>query len=336
MSFATNPASNEGQLQPEEPCQLPEMESGAVKETDPGIVNLEAEFQSAATAAIEKGKIFSVAEGDYHVKLADLLPELSRVRKNINQRLEGYKKGRRNGAPNWGKWLVTFRAETGVRLCDKTIKKELDIFDDVKPTPRPKKPRATTITSAEGRKMGLALLAMHEALSNVDEHGNVLLKPEDIAPILRMAPSSAKLNRIVEGLPDETEVQVDNSGIASGAAPDPNETAGASLPNPSLKESPLKPLKPGDVPALGDRLIEENLQGFETAFAVLPPDAFADGLRSFDAKIAERFRKPDGGRLSIKIQYIPAKPKGLSSRVSRKRPQNQSLFEIPTPESQIA
>jgi hypothetical protein len=332
MGKATDPASKGGQPTSQDDYHQPEPSEDLAQETRPGAEDLEAEFQSAAAAAIAAGKDFAVTEGDYKAKLEVLLPELSKVRRNIHQRLEGYKKGRRNGAANWGKWLVIFRAETGVRLCDKTIKKELDKNDDVKPAPRPKKLRAKTITAAETRKMGLALLAVLEMLSNVDDKGKVTLGPEDIAPILEMAPSPEQLNRMLESLRQEAET-AEPSQAASAAASGPAETAGASPLNPSSKRSTLRT---GDVDDLPDKVIEKCAPDFEAIPTGLPPKKYASIIYGVAKKVAKQFRGPGIGGFSIKVSHIPPKHVVSAEPTPSQDKDQPSLFDMSLPGFKVA
>ena len=335
MRDAADSATNAGQLPSEDACPQPDPSNDPAQETQPGAEDLEAEFQSAQAAAIEKGKVFTVSEGDYHVKLADLLPELSRVRKNLHQRQDGYKKGRRNGAPNWGKWLKFFRAETSVTLCDRAIKKLIDEHEGIKPVPRPKKVRAKTITPAEARQMGLTLLAVHEALGKINDHGNVLLVAEDIAAILEMAPSPQQLDRLLESLGQEAEA-AEPSKIASAAAPGPADTAGTPAAHPLAKESPQAPLKSGDVAGLTDRLIERSVQDFEAVLGNLPPDAFADAIGTLADRVQKKFRRPDFGRISVRASHIPRKPIISPKRRPGPDPEQPSLLSASLPSFQVA
>ena len=324
MSEVTDPATKGGQPPSEDACPQPETSNDPVPEAQPGAEDVEAEFQSAAAAAIEKGKIFAASEGDYHAKLADLLPELSRVRKNRHQRQVGYQKGRRHGSPNWGKWLVIFRAETGVKLCDKTIKKELDKYDVVKPAPRPKKLRAKTITAAETRKMGLALLAVLEMLSNVDDKGKVTLSPEDIAPILEMAPSPDQLNRLLESLREEAGA-AEPSQVAPAAAPGPGETVGASPVIPSSKRPTLRTDDADDLP---DKIIERRAPDFEAIPTDLPPSKCVDIIYDAAKEYAKRFRGPGIGGFAIKVSHVPPK-RVVSAEPTPSQDKDQpSLFDM--------
>jgi hypothetical protein len=288
----------------------------------------DAEFQADWAAAIAEGKIFAASEVDYKTRVTALIPKLAKLRKDTAQRRENYVKGSRKGRPKWGTLLKCFRAETGVTLCDKTIKTLIDEHEGIKPAPRPKKLRAPTITAAEARKIALALLAVHESLSQINEHGNVLLRPEDIAPILRIAPSPAELNRIVEGLSDEAD-----TGNASGAAPDRDEVAETSVPNPSPKESSLPALKSGDVAGLMARLIERSFPDFEAVLGNLPPDAFADAIGTLADGFQKKFRRPGFGRIRTRTTYIPPKPLISPKLRSSPDPEQPSLFSMSAPDS---
>lgn len=319
MIDADDPASMGTRLPTKHACPQPNHPGDPGPETHAGTNDDEAAFESAVAAAIEKGKIFAGSEGDYHARLADLLPELSRVRKHIHQRLESYKKGRRNGAPNWGKWLGGFKAETGVRLSDKTIKKELDIFDGIKPSPHPRKPRVKTVTAALARKMGLALLTVREILDKVQAGDSAVLTPEEIVMIQAMCPSTSELNRIVEALREDTEAQLDPSD-ADGHS---DETARTRPSDPAL-EDPLPPLKAGDVTGLTDRLIEQNLADFQAVFTGVRPDVFATRLHTLTATVANRFRKRGSAKIAIQVRPISARSR-RSSRRESERCQDPSL-----------
>lgn len=294
--------------------------------------SLDAELQTAQAAAIAKGKVFAVSEGNYDVDLADLLPEMSRVRKNLHQRQAGYKKGRRNGAPNWSKWLKFWRPETGVKLCDKTIKKLLDEFDQITPAPRPKKVRAKTITPAEARKMGLALLAMHEALSNPNEQGNVLLKPEDIAPILEMAPFPEQLNHLLESLRQDTEA-AEPSQAALAAVPDPAETAGV----PSVSDSSERPeLRTPDAVRLTSAVIQKCASDFKAIPTGQPPSKYAEIIHCVAKGVAKQLSGPGIGGFSIKVSHIPAKRMASAESGPSPDPEQPSLFSASLPSLKVA
>jgi len=333
MSDATDSASKGGQPPSEEACPQPDQPKDPAHDTQPVAEDLEAAFQSAQAAAIAQGKIFAVSEGDYHDKLAKLAPALSDVRKNIHQRQKGYKKGRRNGAPNWGKWLKFWRAETGVRLCDKTIKKVLDEIDEIKPAPREKKPRVKTITPAAARQMGLALLAMHEALSNQNEQGNVFLKPEDIAPILEIAPSPEQLNRLLESLRQEAE-DAEPSQVAPAADSGSGEIADSSSVNSSPEQSPQPELTTGDAAGLTAAVIQKCAPYFEAVLKDLPPSNYSETIRQVAKEIAKQFRGPGVGGFSVKVSHIPLKRVASPKPKPAEDNRQQSLFEMSAPNSQ--
>lgn len=338
MKNATNPASREGQPAPEEACPQPEPAQEVAEETHAGRVDDDAEFQADLDDAIAEGKIFACSEGDYKTRLEVLIPKLAKLRRYTAQRQEDYVKGSRKGRPKWGALLKFFRAETSVTLCDKTIKKLIDEHEGIKPAPRPKKVRAGTIAPAETRQMGLTLLAVHEALSKVNDHGNVLLKSEDIAAILKMAPSPQQLNRLVESLGQEAEA-AEASKIESAAAPGPADAARTPAANPLAKESTLPVLKSGDVAGLTARLIERSAPDFEAVLGNLPPDAFADAIRALGEGVQQEFRRPDFGRISIKASHIPRKPvispKPKSPKPSPD-PEQPSLLSASLPSFQVA
>jgi hypothetical protein len=332
MGKATDPASKGGQPPSQEACPQPDPSNDPVQDTRPKGADDNSILQAAVEDALAEGKTFAVSEGNYKERLAVLAPKLLRVRQEIHQRQEGYQKGRRNGAPNWGKWLKFWRAETGVRLSDKTIKKVLDEIDESKPAPREKKPRVKTITPAEARKMGLALLAVLEMLSNVDDKGKVTLGPDDIAPILEMAPSPEQLNRLLESLRQEAEA-AEPSQAASAAASGPAETAGTSPVKPSSKRPTLRTGNADDLP---DKIIEKCAPDFEAIPTDLPPSKCVDIIYDAAKEFAKQFRGPGIGGFSIKVSHIPPK-RVVSAEPTPSQDKDQpSLFDMSLPGFKVA
>lgn len=333
MSDPISPDADSAQAPPEEPSPKPEPHEELVQETQPEGADDESNLQAAIEDAVAEGKIFAATEGKYQKKLAALAPKLLCVRREIHQREKTYKKGRRNGAPNWGKFLKAWRAETGVELCDKTIKKVLDEIDETKPAPQPKKPRAKTVTHDEVRKMTLALLAVHEALGNVDEHGSVLLRPEDIAPILELAPTAAELNRLLESLPDEAEAGGAASAQPSQAGPD--QAGGAARPStdPSSKPMPQPALTSGDAAGLTDAVIDKCTPEFEAVLNDLPPRNYAEVISRVARGVAKQFNRPGVGGFAIKVTHVLPKRVVGAEPAAGEGGRRQSLFQTPAPSS---
>ena len=332
MSDAANSALKGGQPPSDDACPEPDPSNYPAKEAQPEAEDLDAAFQSAQAAAIAQGKIFAVSEGDYLDKLAELAPALLEVRKNIHQRQKGYKKGRRNGAPNWGKWLKLWRAETGVKLCDKTIKRVLDELDQIKPAPRPKTPLVKAIATSLQKKMGLALLAVREMLDNVNEQGAVILKKEDIAVLRQILPAAAVLDRLVSNLPDEEIAEP--SQVASATAPGPSETANTAPANQSPDESPLPDLKSGDAALLSSRVIQQYGPALRAVAGDLPPSKRVGIIYGVARGVAMELSGPGIGGFSIKVDHIPPKREASGQPKPAEDDRQQSFFEMSAPNSQ--
>jgi hypothetical protein len=330
MGDATDSAPKAGQPEPEEALQ-PEQAESAAEGTRQEVADDEAELQSAAAAALEKGKIFATSEGDSRAKLTDLLPELLRVRKVICQREKTYQKGRRNGAPNWGRWLKDFKVQTGVRLSDKTIKKELDILEGIKPVPRPKKPREATIRVTQARQMGLALISVHEMLEKVNEHGTVILKQEDVAILGRMLPSAKVLDRLVSSLPNETEDAP--IGPASPEAAGDHALQASGSPNSQAEHYEVKA---GDGAALRDAMVAKCWGILEAGLGGLSPASAAATLLPTLDEISKLYLKSDEERIAFQIRHIPTRPRGLSRQEFDEHSEHPSLFDESQPGSPMA
>lgn len=338
MSETADSSSNVGQLPSEGACPQPDRPTDAAQNTRPVGADDGSALQAAVEDALAEGKAFAVSEGNYKERLAALAPRLLLVRQEIHQREKGYRKGRRNGAPNWGRWLKSWRAEAGVKISDKTIKKVLDEIDETKPAPRPKKPRTKPITPAEARKMTVALLAMHEALGNVDEHGSVLLKPEDIAPILELAPSADQLNRLLERLRFDADGEQGTATMptkgAPTAAPGPAEGAAMPSPDPSTKQSPQSAVKIDQAAELVAAMVKECAPSFEGSPSDLPPGKCTEIIYRIAKDVSKQFRGPGVGGFSIKVSHHP--PKRMVSAAPKPGQDNRqpSLFEMSAPNSQ--
>ncbi len=300
MNDATDPALIA--KQPPSGNTYPQLEPSEhlTQETQPQ-ADLEAEFERAQAAAIFKGKIFASSEGDYLNRREELLPELSRVRKNIHQRQTCYKKGRRQGAPNWGRWLKFWRAQTGIKLSDKWLKKLLDEFDQIKPAP--KKLRAKTMPAPMQKKIGLALLAVFEMLANVDDQGKVTLSPEDIAIIHRMAPKADDLYRLIPGLPDEAGQEP--AQPFPEADPGPAETDGTSMVSPSSTLSALGTSHECDLPA---KVIQKCAPDFKAIPTGLPPTSTPASF----TKSQSRSVGPTSEATQSNVSHIPPKRVALT------------------------
>lgn len=332
MSDATDSASEAGQLQPGETCSQQDGEGQAVEVTDPRVVDDDAEFKTDLEAAIAEGKVFAVSEADFNTRVAALIPKLAKVRKHTAQRQEDYVKGRRKGAPKWGHILKLFRAETGVTLCDKTIKRLIDEVEGIKPAPRTKTQRTKMIPPSLQKKMGLALIAVQEMLENVSEQGTVILKQEDIAVIRRMLPSAQVLERLVSNMPEESESAPTSNVLSEASASLPDPTSG-SLENLQLR---LSALKAGDGAGLANAINDNFSPLLKAVFGGLPPDSLAASVDSFAQVFLDTFRTPGTGRYTRRTLHIPIKPKAKSSGATAQRPQNPSLFDIAAPGSQLA
>jgi len=173
---------------------------------------------------------------------------------------------------------------------------------------------------------------MHEALSNPNEQGNVLLKPEDIAPILEMAPSPEQLNRLLESLRQDTEA-AEPSQAASAAVPGPAETAGV----PSVSDSSERlALKTPDAVRLTSAVIRKCASDFEAIPTGQPPSKYAEIIHCVAKGVAKQFSGPGIGGFSVKVSHIP--PKRMTSAESKPSPapEQPSLFGASLPRLKVA
>lgn len=269
---------------------------------EPGDGDPDAALRAAQEAAIAEGRVFARPECDYHAGLAKLIPKLSEVRSRIAQRRENYQKGRRHGAPKWGQWLEgDFRAQTGVTLSAKTIKKYIDESEKKVRAPRVRKP-AVTINASTAKGLGLTSLAVVELLEKANEQGTVVLTPEDVAALRGMLPRAEEVTRLVSSLPDPGQgaasVKVSAVGSAAQAVPgtptDPH-------PEPST-------VKAGDVGGLAAAFVQKCAPELDAVLGNATLHGVAAAVRSLAEVVRQKFHKPGCGRIVVQVRAIPAKP----------------------------
>ena len=277
---------------------------------------LKKEFEELNSAAHEQATLVPVACAALGTALDELMPILAKMQSLLSQRGENRDLFRDAEIPTWSEWWKSYKKETGLRSCLRTVQRKLKEHRSLgKPveesSKRPVPP--LHLSSRDQRRVLKALQyanEMADALNHDHEYRGFLREYN------RVALDSDNIEQMLENIPVEAEFGVISRGhtAPASAAPALAEVPEAP-PRGHPQPSPLRMPNSDEHSALFDVVNDRCGGEIRACLTGLEPDLMATVIGAFVSKLTNMHCHYDreAGEITVKVEYCRAEPLALDA-----------------------